>query len=99
LERIAGSIGAVDVVVGYSLGARVALGLVATRRAARAILVSVNPGLAEAERPARRASDAAWARMARARGIDDFVDAWEAQPLFETQQRVPPGRRDARRRR
>src|SRR5687768_5364948 len=54
LDAVASLIGAADVVVAYSLGARVALGLVATGRAPRAILVGVNPGLADAERPARR---------------------------------------------
>ena len=38
-----------DIVVGYSLGARVALGLVASGRIARAILVGVNPGIDDAE--------------------------------------------------
>src|SRR5436305_857158 len=57
-------------VVGYSLGARIALGLVATRRAPAAVLIGVNPGLADEDRPARAAADAAWAALLRARGID-----------------------------
>jgi len=87
-----------DLVVGYSLGARVALGLVASGRIARAILVGVNPGIDDAERPARRASDAVWARMLRDRGVSAFADAWSAQPLFATQARVSPERLAARRR-
>jgi 2-succinyl-6-hydroxy-2,4-cyclohexadiene-1-carboxylate synthase len=87
-----------DLVVGYSLGARVALGLVASGRIARAILVGVNPGIDDAERPARRASDAAWARMLREQGTSTFADAWGAQPLFATQARVPAERLAARRR-
>jgi 2-succinyl-6-hydroxy-2,4-cyclohexadiene-1-carboxylate synthase len=107
LAAIAGAIGEVDLVVGYSLGARAALGLLATGRATRAILVSVNPGLDDEDRPARRASDAAWARLLRERGsgigrgsergIEAFADAWEAQPLFATQARTPPGLLAARR--
>lgn len=97
LAAIAGAIGDVELVVGYSLGARAALGLVATGRAPRAILVSVNPGLGDADRAARRASDAAWARLLRERGIAAFADAWEAQPLFATQARVAPERLAARR--
>ena len=97
LAAIAGAIGEVDLVVGYSLGARVALGLAATGRAPRAILISVNPGIDDAERAARRASDAAWARLLRERGIAAFADAWEAQPLFATQARTPPERLAARR--
>jgi 2-succinyl-6-hydroxy-2,4-cyclohexadiene-1-carboxylate synthase len=76
-------------VVGYSLGARVALGLVVAGLAKRAVLVSVNPGLAAHERPARRASDAEWIQMLRSEGIERFATRWGAQPLFESQSRVP----------
>jgi 2-succinyl-6-hydroxy-2,4-cyclohexadiene-1-carboxylate synthase len=97
LAVIAGAIAGAELVVGYSLGARAALGLVAAGLAPRAILVSVNPGIDDAERAARRAGDAAWARLLRERGIDAFADAWEAQPLFATQARTPPARLAARR--
>jgi len=97
LDAIAETAGACDVVVGYSLGARVALGLVAAGRAPRAILVGVNPGVDDSEREARRASDVRWASLLRERGIAAFVDAWEAQPLFATQVRVAPDRLAARR--
>ncbi len=89
-----------DIVVGYSLGARLALGLLAAGACARAVLVSVNPGLpadAEAERAARRAGDAAWAAMLRTRGVAAFADAWGAQPLFASQARVASERLAARR--
>jgi 2-succinyl-6-hydroxy-2,4-cyclohexadiene-1-carboxylate synthase len=86
-----------DVAIGYSLGARVALGLVAGGFVPRAVLISVNPGIADAERAARRASDAAWARRARDEGLDAFLAAWEAQPLFASQARAPADRRAARR--
>ena len=89
--------GGCDVVVGYSLGARVALGLVATGRAPRAVLVSVNPGISDAERAARRASDAAWATRLRTDPLADVLDAWEAQPLFATQARASMAQRAARR--
>jgi 2-succinyl-6-hydroxy-2,4-cyclohexadiene-1-carboxylate synthase len=97
LDAIAARIGRCELAIGYSLGARVALGLVASGRVPRAILISVNPGISDGERPARRASDAAWAQRARDRGIDDFIAAWEAQPLFATQQRAPADRLAARR--
>ena len=84
------ALGTHDLVIGYSLGARVALGLLATGRAQRAILIGVNPGIRDpAERAARRAGDASWARMLRTTGIAAFVDAWSAQPLFATQRRFP----------
>jgi 2-succinyl-6-hydroxy-2,4-cyclohexadiene-1-carboxylate synthase len=85
------------VVVGYSLGARVALGLVAGGRVPRGVLISVNPGIHDSERPARRAGDAAWASRARTAGIAAFIDAWQAQPLFASQQRAPAVRLAARR--
>ena len=96
LEAVAGDVGD-ERVVGGTRGGRGALGVGATRRAARAILVSVNPGLPEADRAARRASDAAWAELLRTRGIAAFISAWEAQPLFATQARVSPERLAARR--
>jgi len=97
LDAIAARLGRCDVAIGYSLGARVALGLVASGRVPRGVLISVNPGIAEHERAARRASDAAWAQLARERGIAAFIAAWEAQPLFATQQRAPTERLAARR--
>ena len=97
LTAVGAAIGDVDLVIGYSLGARIALGLVATERVARAILVSVNPGIADAERPMRRANDACWVRMLREQGIAAFADAWQAQPLFATQVRAPTDRLAARR--
>lgn len=97
LEAIAAALGPVDAVVGYSLGARVATGLVVGGFIPRAVLISVNPGIDDADRPARRASDAVWATLLRERGIAEFLDAWEAQPLFATQWRVSDERRAARR--
>jgi 2-succinyl-6-hydroxy-2,4-cyclohexadiene-1-carboxylate synthase len=96
LAAIAARIGPCDVAVGYSLGARVALGLVVGGHAPRGVLISVNPGIADHERAARRAADAAWAELARRQGIATFVDAWQAQPLFATQRRVPAERLAAR---
>jgi 2-succinyl-6-hydroxy-2,4-cyclohexadiene-1-carboxylate synthase len=97
LDAVATALGEIDIVVGYSLGARVALGLVARDAVPRGILIGVKPGIADAERAARRASDAAFAELLRSRGIAAFVDAWETQPLFATQARVPAERRAARR--
>jgi len=97
LDAIAAAIGAVDAVVGYSLGARIATGLVAGGYVPRAVLISVNPGIDDAERAARRAQDATWARMLREDGLARFLTAWEAQPLFTTQLRVAPARQAARR--
>jgi 2-succinyl-6-hydroxy-2,4-cyclohexadiene-1-carboxylate synthase len=98
LDAVAAAIVGCDVVVGYSMGARVALGLVVTGRCPRGVLISVNPGIADAERARRREDDAGWARMLRTSGLAAFVSAWEAQDLFATQSRVTAEQRTARRR-
>lgn len=97
LGAVAESIAGADVVVGYSLGARVALGLVAIGRCERAVLIGVNPGVTEAERASRREFDGAWARLLRNGGVKAFADAWAAQPLFATQSRVAADKREVRR--
>jgi len=77
------------IVCGYSLGARLALGLLARDLVPAAILVGVHPGLAsEAERAERRAADARWAERLRQDGTAAFLTAWEAQPTFATQARA-----------
>jgi 2-succinyl-6-hydroxy-2,4-cyclohexadiene-1-carboxylate synthase len=93
-ERVRGC----DLVIGYSLGARVALGLIASGFAPRAILIGVNPGLADddPEREMRRVGDARWATLLRERGTAAFAEAWSAQPLFATQTRAPAERRARR---
>jgi 2-succinyl-6-hydroxy-2,4-cyclohexadiene-1-carboxylate synthase len=83
-------------VVGYSLGARLALGFALRHpsRVARLTLLSAHPGLAtEGERAARRASDAAWCELLETRGVEAFTLAWQAQPLWASQARLPPHRR------
>ena len=86
---------------GYSLGARLALALALAypERIRQLTLVSGQPGLAsEAEREERQRADAGWCTLLETRGLEAFVDAWEAQPLFATQRRVPAELRARRRR-
>jgi 2-succinyl-6-hydroxy-2,4-cyclohexadiene-1-carboxylate synthase len=97
LAAIAPALSGCEAVVGYSLGARIAIGLVVGGYVPRAVLISVNPGIPDAERPARRARDASWAALLRTEGLVAFLDAWEAQPLFATQARAPDHDRRARR--
>ena len=99
LAQLAHQLDGCDVAVGDSLGARVALGLVANGHCARGVLIGVNPGITDDERDSRREFDAAWARLLRTQGMAAFAEAWEAQPLFATQARVPIARLEARRRR
>jgi 2-succinyl-6-hydroxy-2,4-cyclohexadiene-1-carboxylate synthase len=84
--------GEVDRLIGYSMGGRFALGLIALepRRFRSATLISTDPGLEDADaRRARRARDAAWAKHLLERGLPSFVEAWSNQPLFASQQRLP----------
>lgn len=86
--------------VGYSLGARLALAI-ALRHPARvrdAVLVGGTPGLRTAtERAARVRDDAALAESLLRDGLAAFVDRWEALPLFATQRALPETARAARR--
>jgi 2-succinyl-6-hydroxy-2,4-cyclohexadiene-1-carboxylate synthase len=70
---------------GYSLGGRVALhvALAAPERVSRLVLVSSTAGIPDdAERSARRAADDALAEDLETRPFAEFMDRWEAQPLF-----------------
>ncbi len=78
--------------VGYSMGGRIALhqALRAKGRVRRLVLESASPGLAsEAERRARREADDELAARILHDGIEDFVEQWEAMPLFESQRGLP----------
>ncbi|MFI5008951.1 MAG: alpha/beta fold hydrolase [Solirubrobacterales bacterium] len=70
---------------GYSLGGRVGLNvaLAAPERVSRLVLVSSTAGIAdETERAARRADDDALAYALETRTFAEFMDRWEAQPVF-----------------
>ncbi|QVL51545.1 MAG: alpha/beta fold hydrolase [Thiocapsa sp.] len=92
----------VDEIVGYSLGGRFALGLMALdpKRFRRATIISAHPGLEDgSQRADRLAGDRAWIRRLRDDGIDAFVEAWESQPLFATQAGLPTAVLERQRRR
>jgi len=77
--------------LGYSMGARVALSLAlaAPRRVSSLVLVGVSPGLEDATARAERvAADEALAARILDQGIEAFVDAWMALPLFASQARL-----------
>ncbi|MHB8417830.1 MAG: alpha/beta fold hydrolase [Myxococcales bacterium] len=92
VDRLVRRLGLPVHVVGYSLGGRLALGLL-TRHPhaiARATLIGCQPGLrTEAERAARLRTDAAWIDLLEREGVGRFADAWEAQPLFSSQSSLP----------
>jgi 2-succinyl-6-hydroxy-2,4-cyclohexadiene-1-carboxylate synthase len=79
--------------VGYSMGGRIALGLLARHPsiASSAVLIGASPGIAdENEREARRKQDELRARMIDSEGLSTFIEAWEREPIFQTQRALPP---------
>ncbi|HEY9724553.1 MAG TPA: 2-succinyl-6-hydroxy-2,4-cyclohexadiene-1-carboxylate synthase [Oscillatoriaceae cyanobacterium] len=86
--------------VGYSLGGRLALHLACAfpERVKRLVLVGASAGLPEsAARDERRTQDARWIRLLDTEGLEAFVDAWQAQALFASQERLDPAVRAAER--
>lgn len=74
--------------IGYSMGARVALSmlLAAPQKFASAVLVAPNPGLQTArERAERHEVESAWCDEITSHGLEAFVDGWERKPLFDSQ--------------
>ncbi len=89
------------VLAGYSLGARLALGLLVRHPglARSAVLVGVQPGFGdEAERVRRRGDDERWARSLGEGRLDRFVEEWSKLPLFRSQADLPAASREAQRR-
>jgi 2-succinyl-6-hydroxy-2,4-cyclohexadiene-1-carboxylate synthase len=88
-------------VAGYSLGARIALGLALRHRSlvSRLTLIGGHCGLASAdERTERRRSDALWCDVLETRGLPAFVELWQAQTLWATQTRLAADLREAKQR-
>ena len=79
-------------VAGYSLGARVALGLAVEEgaRVRRLVLESGSPGLRRRrDRGERRRQDEALAVRLESTGVPAFVERWEALPLFAGVRALP----------
>ncbi len=95
VERLARTLGVLTRplhLVGYSLGGRVAIGLLCRHPEllSGVTLVSAQPGLAAvAARLDRRTADEVWCGLLETRGVPGFVDAWEKLPLFATQASLP----------
>jgi len=84
--------GCVDV-IGYSQGARLALGLAVRwpRRVRRLVLESGSPGLSAPKlRGARRREDSALADRLREQGIELFIEQWARRPIFNGLRKLPP---------
>lgn len=88
-------------ILGYSMGARIALRLTLDHPAAvrRLVLESPSAGIADpGERERRRAADEALAETIERDGVAGFVDRWEGQPLFASHARLPAAAREGLRR-
>jgi 2-succinyl-6-hydroxy-2,4-cyclohexadiene-1-carboxylate synthase len=97
LEQL-GALPETTLLLGYSLGGRIALYTALGACFRGLVLESASPGLAaEGERAARRASDAALAARIEREGIPAFVAEWERLPLFASQASLPAEARAARR--
>ena len=92
VDRIAAMLPGRCHLVGYSMGARIALGVLVEHPdlVERATLISVNPGLSSAvDRVARADADAVWIHLLERHGIAAFTAAWEALPLWKSQRSLP----------
>lgn len=103
VDAFAATIPAGTLLVGYSLGARLALSLLARHpgRFEAVLAFGGHPGLEDRrERDERVAADEAQACQIEREGLPAFVARWEQLPLFTTQRALPPsvldGQRSAR---
>lgn len=84
------------ILLGYSMGGRIALYTAFSGFFRALVLESASPGLADAEqRSLRAASDRALADRIESEGVSSFIDYWEQQPIFASQQQLPEEARDA----
>lgn len=85
---------------GYSLGARVALGLTLRHPGlvSKLILESGSPGIAEPKaRLERQRLDEELAARIERNGVSSFVEEWESLPLWQSQSRLTPDVRQRQR--
>jgi 2-succinyl-6-hydroxy-2,4-cyclohexadiene-1-carboxylate synthase len=78
------------ILLGYSMGGRIALYTALGGFFRALILESASPGITDAsEQERRRLNDAALARRIERDGVAAFVTYWEQLPLFASQQALP----------
>src|SRR6266566_2714891 len=84
------------IILGYSMGGRIALFTALSGFFRALILESASPGLEDpAEREERQRSDEALAERIERDGVAAFVEQWERLPLFASQQSLPMKLRQA----
>src|SRR6266705_1196283 len=78
------------IILGYSMGGRIALYTALSGYFRALILESASPGLEDlAEREERRTSDEALAASIEHEGVPAFIERWERLPLFASQRTLP----------
>ncbi|MBK5265830.1 MAG: alpha/beta fold hydrolase [Acidimicrobiia bacterium] len=81
IEWLAG--GEPPVLIGYSMGGRLALRYALERPVAGLVLISAGPGIAHpAEREERRINDEGLAAGLAVEGVEAFIDQWLGNPMF-----------------
>lgn len=84
------------ILLGYSMGGRIALYCAFSSFFHALILESASPGLTNPdEREQRRVNDLELAKSIERDGIEAFVERWENLPLFATQRNLPTEQRAA----
>lgn len=87
------------ILLGYSMGGRIALYTAFSGFFHALVLESASPGLAgQTEREQRRLSDGALAARIERDGVAPFVTYWEKLPLFASQSALPLALQEAQRR-
>jgi 2-succinyl-6-hydroxy-2,4-cyclohexadiene-1-carboxylate synthase len=87
------------ILLGYSMGGRIALYTAFSGFFRALILESASPGLEDpAEREQRRISDEALAASIERDGVQAFIERWEKLPLFASQKTLPLESRETLRR-
>jgi len=79
------------ILLGYSMGARLALQCALTKpsRLSGLVLIGGTPGIeADAEREARCKSDAQWIQLLQSNGIDAFLKQWNQQGVIQSQANI-----------
>lgn len=98
VDRLASEVarrGGGSYLAGYSMGARVGLGLLLRHPGlfTGATLIGVHPGIdSSTARRERAIADEGLAQRLKREGIAAFVEFWEERPLFASQSRLPADR-------
>ncbi|MGV3619341.1 MAG: alpha/beta fold hydrolase [Archangium sp.] len=98
VDGVAEHLGERAVLIGYSQGARIALGVAARypKKVDKLVLESCAPGLRRRrDRLMRRQADEGLADLVLSRGVESFVSYWEKLPLFAGLRMLPATEQEA----